>query len=326
MRRGAIILLIGVLLGALPWLLWPSAAAHSQSASEPCEIRVRIDGVQAWVAKPASWCLADSGIAPPPTTTATVAPSATSPTPTVPAATSTPTPPGGDPQPLAPVSGYRLVFSDEFDGAALDTAKWQTCYPYGCRNDNNGELQWYTADNVAVSGGTLRLTARRESANGYAYTSGVVTSYGAWHGTYGYFEARMKLPAGRGLWPGFWTSPYPGGWPPEIDVMENLGQDPTTIYHTYHYADSGGAHRQVGGTTTGIDFSAGFHVVGCEWTPEAIVWYVDGVERLRTAPRQVAAMYVLANLAVGGDWPGSPDASTPFPSVFELDWIRVYQK
>ena len=127
------------------------------------------------------------------------------------------------------------------------------------------------------------------------------------------------------LKPAFWLLPDPLGWPPEIDVLEVLGHEPDKIYLTHHFRDDQRKHASSGGSWKGPDFSANFHEFAVEWSPEQIVWFVDGQERFRskkTIPR--VKMYMLVNLAVGGDWPGAPDEKTQFPAAFEVDYVRVY--
>lgn len=226
-------------------------------------------------------------------------------------------------------SNWTLTFNDEFDGTSLDTTKWATKYIDGART-NNDELEWYVddAENHVVSDGTLKLVAEKQvSQSGYPYTSGMISSHISFSQAYGYWEGRMKLPKGKGLWPALWMLPTPAAWPPEIDIMENLGNNVYTVYMTNHWANSSGGHQQNGGSYTGPDFSAGFHTLGVEWSSDLIVWYIDGVERFRsTSGVPSGKMHILANLAVGGFWPGNPDSSTIFPAVLEIDWIRVYKK
>ena len=166
------------------------------------------------------------------------------------------------------------------------------------------------------------------------YLSGLITSYEAFRFTHGYAEARVKLPEGQGLWPAFWllTSFYVEDVP-EIDIMEFLGHDKETLYHTYHYFEPLNGWNQVSTpsfTSSHSDFTADWHTFGMSWGPKEIVWYVDGVEARRITDAEYVipnqAMYVLANLATGGNWPGSPDSTTPLPAEYELDYIRVYQK
>jgi beta-glucanase (GH16 family) len=230
-----------------------------------------------------------------------------------------------------------MTFSDEFNGASLDRNVWRTAYGWGDRT-NNDELEWYVDNANEVSGGTLKLIAKEESAvPGFPYTSGLISGDRSLVQMYGYFEARMKLPRGRGLWPAFWLLPSPFTWPPEIDVMENLGDDTTTVYLTNHWSANypnpglpwGGSE---GGIYQGPDYASDFHTYGVEWNAETIIWYLDGVERCRTsnyvpiAGHGFTGFYMIANLAVGGSWPGPPDDNTVFPALLEIDYIRAFAK
>ena len=119
--------------------------------------------------------------------------------------------------------------------------------------------------------------------------------------------------------------PDPGGWPPEIDIMENLGHEPSVIYMTLH---SDNPKRQTQARYNGPDFSAGMHTFGVNWQPDSITWYIDGIEKNRltdTAEIPHVPMFILANLAVGGRWPGSPGYTTKFPASFEIDYIRAWK-
>ncbi len=243
--------------------------------------------------------------------------------------------PTSSPTPWSPPASMALVFSDEFDGSALDSAKWNPCYPWnkqGCTNSGNHEQEWYLPDEILVENGMLRLRARpnpvkASDGNTYPYTSGMVSSHGKFSITYGYFEIRARMPKGKGLWPAFWLLPQDGEWPPEIDVLELLCQDTHTVYTTLHYKTTDNPHLSSGSSIQAeADLSADFHRYGVNWTPDAITWYLDGQEIYRLKHNIPAQpMYILANLAVGGDWPGSPDAETVFPAYFEIDYIRVYR-
>ncbi|HEX5505874.1 MAG TPA: glycoside hydrolase family 16 protein [Thermomicrobiales bacterium] len=245
-------------------------------------------------------------------------------------ASATTDPRGATPAPAFTLdSSWRLVFDDEFDGTALDRGKWHTQYPWGRDRSSVGELQWYADDAFTVQDGLLHITAEHRAMEGHPYTSGLIASWGNFATTYGYFEIRAKLPAGRGLWPAFWLSPADYTvWPPEIDVFEVLGQTPGVVAMTTHFADPGtGEAAQDQGIYLGPNFADDFHTFAVEWTPTEIVWYIDGVERFSSrtgVPSQ--PLYLIANLAVGGPSAGKPDASTPFPSELEIDYIRVYQQ
>lgn len=166
------------------------------------------------------------------------------------------------------------------------------------------------------------------------YLSGIITSNESFRMTHGYAEARLKLPGGRGLWPAFWllNSHYVQD-SPEIDIMEFLGQDRDRLYHTYHYFDVSDNWRKISTPSfpsLNADWTADWHTFGLEWAPREIIWYVDGqeVRRIDDSEYRIAnqAMYLLANLAVGGTWPGAPDETTPFPATYEIDYIRAYEK
>lgn len=228
-----------------------------------------------------------------------------------------------EPEP-APTPERELIFADEFGGTALDTSKWSSGYPWtnpdGNYNRSTGEQQVYLPRNIVVSDGTVKLIAKRESVNGRPYTSGMISSdprngTGFLH-TYGYIEARIKVPGGKGMWPAFWNLPWPVKWPPEIDIVEVLGDECMAEFHLHPEANY-----------QGTNVCDTWHTYAVDWRPGKVVWYLDGVERYREegdhAPNQ--PMYLLLNLAVGGTWPGSPDISTPFPGVMEIDYVRVYR-
>ena len=145
---------------------------------------------------------------------------------------------------------------------------------------------------------------------------------------YGYAEMRAKIPKGKGLWPAFWMLPFDNTSKPEIDVVEFLGHLPRVAEMHYHYLDRG-KRQGPGQEWQGPDFSQDWHTFAVDWQPSRIIWYVDGKERWRFSRRRHVSsipMYLLVNLAVGGDWPGSPSPSTPFPNVFEIDYIRVWER
>jgi beta-glucanase (GH16 family) len=222
--------------------------------------------------------------------------------------------------------GWKLTFHDEFDGTQLDRSKWDDKYWDG-RTHSNNELEYYAPDGYEVAGSRLRLKGERRLMAGHDYTSGMISSFGHFAQQYGYFEIRAKFPKGKGFWPAFWLLPANKHWPPEIDILEILGHEPTKVYFTNHWLDAAGVHRQHVQSFTGPDLSADYHTFAIDWEPGAITWYLDGAERAHsTAGVPAEPMYVIANLAVGGDWPGNPDAATPFPGFMDIDYIRVYQK
>ncbi|MDX1501370.1 MAG: glycoside hydrolase family 16 protein [Thermoanaerobaculia bacterium] len=240
-----------------------------------------------------------------------------------------------------------LVWSDEFDGDALDLSRWQVQTGDGTAEGlpsgwGNNELQWYQAANATVADGVLTVTAREETVGGFAYTSARIRSLGRGDFTYGRFEMRARMPVGQGLWPAFWMLPSAsryGGWAAsgEIDIVELLGHEPDLIHGTIHFGGEWPANtsRATDWRLAGGDFHDGFHLFAVEWEPGELRWYVDDVhygtqsEWSSTggpypAPFD-ADFHLLLNLAVGGNWPGPPDASTRFPQELVVDYVRVYQ-
>lgn len=238
-------------------------------------------------------------------------------------------PPGGTVPPVLP--GMTLTFNDEFETTTLDQSKWAPHY-CGAATINN-ELQAYTPDSFEFSGTALRIRGDKRAFAGKAYTSGALTTYGRFMQTYGYFEMRAKVNDGRGTWPAFWLLQQNQGWPPEIDVMESLGQDPLTIYQTYHYSDPAlvtasnpAGHVGSGTSTSGPDYSYDYHTYAVSWRPGELIYYIDGVERKRVTQFVPSApMYMLVNLALGGNWPVAPDFTTIFPNYFDVDYVRAYR-
>ncbi len=224
--------------------------------------------------------------------------------------------------------GWKLTFEDNFEGSSLDLSKWNPGDPWG--RERNHELQAYVPDAFVVKDGVLRVCAQKQEAvyagKQRSYTSGMMTTYGKFSQEYGRFEIRCRIPKGKGMWPAFWLLPDPLAWPPEIDILEILGHEPAKVYMTHHFRKNG-KRASHGGSWSGPDFSAGFHNYAVEWSPEKIVWFIDGVERYRSQDSiPHGKMYILINLAVGGDWPGAPDEKTQFPAALEVDYVRVYEK
>ncbi|WGJ14179.1 glycoside hydrolase family 16 protein [Methylocapsa sp. D3K7] len=157
-----------------------------------------------------------------------------------------------------------------------------------------------------------------------AYTSCSITTFAHFDQTYGYFIMRARIPKGQGIWPSFWMLPSSGAWPPEVDIMENNGQDTTSVYMTVHFRN--GAQDQTK-YTSAMDLSTGYHTYALEWTPTELIWFVDGIARKVYTGQNIpnVPMYILANVAVGGTWPGSTNSSTSFPQSMDIDYIRAYQ-
>ena len=282
--------------------------------------------------------------------------------------------------------GWMLTFSDEFDTDTLDLNKWSTEYgfdtycvvdtppppgtPTYCNRSNNDEKEWYIDESPFVSGGTLKLVASKNDCSGddlpdrsyapytcdnFPYLSSMVSTHGRFSQLYGYFEARIKIVNGQGFWPAFWLipqlPPVPNPeveyfWPPEIDIMENKGQEPNVIYLTHHYSGvfpepgsklNGWSYGgSVNRAFSGPDYSASFHTFAVQWQPGSIVWFVDGIKRFRSTynippgtvyqPDYSGEMHIILNLAVGGlgvDHLLPPDEL--LPATMEVDYVRVYQ-
>jgi len=246
-----------------------------------------------------------------------------------------------------------LAWADEFDGpagTAPDPAKWGYDLGIGPGRDGwgNQELQTYTnrTANAYLDGeGHLVIKAIRENftgADGFAraYTSARLITKGKTEPTYGRIEARIKVPFGQGLWPAFWMlgANHPAVvWPNcgEIDVMEIIGREPSKVYSTLHGPGYSGAQGLSESFTLpeGKEFAEDFHIFEVEWNPRDISFYVDGLHyHTRKAPEFTGnrqwvfdhPFYLLLNVAVGGNWPGNPDATTVFPQTMMVDYVRVY--
>lgn len=243
---------------------------------------------------------------------------------------------------------WKLVWADEFDRDTLNTDKWSYMIgdgtEYGIPGWGNNELQYYQEENVSVGDGVLTITAIRENVGTGQFTSGRIRTIEKGDWTYGRFEFRAKMPEGKGLWAAIWMLPTDenyGGWAAsgEIDIMEYLGDDTTKVYGTIHYGGQwpDNEHRGTSYVTDDTAFNNAFHVFALEWEEGNLRWYVDGEEFqdfgtgmwYSTAAAFPAPFnrrfHLLINLAVGGNWPGSPDASTQFPQELVVDYVRVYQ-
>jgi len=233
-----------------------------------------------------------------------------------------------------------LVWSDEFDYTGLpDPAKWNM--ETGGGGWGNNELQYYTnsQNNAMVDNGILTITAREESFGGRDYTSARITTQNKFDVKYGKIEAKIRLPYGKGLWPAFWmlgANFSSAGWPAcgEIDIMEMVGGqgNDKTCYATLHW-DNNGEYAQYGESyslPSGI-FADDWHVFAVEWNSQQIKGFMDDIQYfvIDITPSQLSEFhnkfFIILNVAVGGNWPGSPDATTTFPQTMEVDWVRVYE-
>ena len=242
-----------------------------------------------------------------------------------------------------PGTGWSLVWSDEFsqaNGSSPDATKW--AYDIGAGGWGNNELQHYTSrtNNARIENSNLVIEARQENYSGSGYTSARLKTQNKTSWTYGRIEARIKIPRGQGIWPAFWmlgTNIPSAGWPAcgEIDILENVGREPTVVHGTVH-GPGYSAGASVGGAYSlwnNVAFADDFHVYAVEWTTNRIKWFVDGSQFFSVNPASLPGgatwvftqpQFLLLNLAVGGNWPGNPDGTTTFPQRMVVDYVRVY--
>ena len=217
----------------------------------------------------------------------------------------------------APTPGW----SDEFPGTRLDMSKWTPLQ--GGHFYTPPSLESYTAQNVTVANGVLHLHSVQQSQDGFAYTSGGISSKGKFAFTYGTIAVRAKLPKGAGIWPALWLMPADGSSDFEIDAMEAVGQRPNEVLLTNHWRNPDGSYQDNGSTVfRGPDFSADFHTFTVQWTPDSLTWRIDGQVR-KTATDHIPnkAMFLYINTAIGA-LAGTPDPAA-FPQTFAIDSVRV---
>jgi len=245
-------------------------------------------------------------------------------------------------------SPWTLVWSDEFngpDGSAPDSSKW--VLETGGGGWGNNELEYYTVrpKNASLHDGNLVIKAIQEKYTGpdgvtRDYTSARLKTQGKFAQDYGRFEARIKIPRGQGIWPAFWmlgTDIDKASWPTcgEIDIMENIGKEPSTVHGTIHGPGYSG-DKGIGdpfSLPAGHLFADEFHIYAVEWEPEAIRFYVDDHLYSTRTPADLPKgtkwvydhpFFLLLNVAVGGSWPGNPDATSTYPQAMLVDYVHVY--
>lgn len=247
-------------------------------------------------------------------------------------------------------AGWSLTWSDEFNGSSgspVDSSKWS--FDIGGNGWGNNELQTYTnrTSNAVLVEGALVITALKETLTGpdkitRDYTSARLLTRNKLTQTYGRFEARIKVPYGQGIWPAFWllgNDIATAGWPNcgEIDIMENIGREPAIVHGTLHGPGYSGARGITGSYTLASSqkFTDDYHTFAVEWEPNVIRFYVDGLLYKTRTPADLPAgkkwvfshpFFVILNVAVGGKFPGNPDATTVFPQLMKVDYVRVYQR
>jgi beta-glucanase (GH16 family) len=237
-------------------------------------------------------------------------------------------------------AGYTLAWNDEFDKDALDNSSWN--YETGGNGWGNNELEYYsnsTKNCYITQHKYLVIEARNETTGNNNYTSARIQTLGKREFKYGRIDIRAKLPIGQGMWPALWmlgSNINSVSWPAcgELDMMEVLGNDPGKTYGTLHWGDASTGHLQSGGNyaLTTDDFSKKFHVFTTKWSADSISWYVDDVEYFTANRASIIgpnpfnnSFFFIFNVAVGGDWPKSPDGTTVFPQRMIVDYIRVFQ-
>jgi beta-glucanase (GH16 family) len=238
--------------------------------------------------------------------------------------------------------GYNLVWADEFNGNALDLTSWNFETGDGCPNVcgwGNNELEWYTAgDNLYMQRGKMIIEARRENVGGKNYTSSRITTQRKKSFQFGRIDIRAKVPYGQGIWPALWMlgdNITTVSWPAcgEMDIMELIGQEPNKVHSTVHFATGAGPRNISKSVTKTENFSDAFHVYSLIWEQDRMRFLVDDqliseVVKNDITPNNYpfnAPFFFIFNVAVGGNWPGSPNATTPFPQWMFVDYVRVFQ-
>lgn len=218
---------------------------------------------------------------------------------------------------------WKMVWYENFRGSELDPERWNVLDDaFG----DGGRSQHYKPENIEVSEGMLKIHTKKESSEGFPYTSGAITTKEKAVFKYGKLEVKAKLPAGQGLLPAIWLWNNQGNEFPEIDIVEVLGQEPGQLWNVIHYEVNGKYGRDFT-MTEHPDLTQDFHVYGIEWNPEKVTFLLDG-EPVFTSTDYVPQedMYLFINAAVGGTWVGEPDSTTEFPTEMLVDWIRYYKK
>ena len=256
-------------------------------------------------------------------------------------------------------AGKAMSFDEEFNSLSLynastGTGVWKTNFAWGIQKGldshtilNSGEEELFVDPSFAGTGSTalglnpfsisngvvsisanITPTADKGSLWNYNYYSGLLSTEKSFSQTYGYFEIKAEMPqTPQGLWPAFWMMPVDGSYSSELDVFEEIGTQANTIYNTIHWTPNGATSKSQTQFTTYVpNLMSGFHTYGVLWTPSTITWYVDGaaVAQVATPDGMNKPMYMVINMAVGGNWPGSPTAATKFPSSYKIDYVHAY--
>ncbi|SFO22126.1 Glycosyl hydrolases family 16 [Algoriphagus ornithinivorans] len=237
-------------------------------------------------------------------------------------------------------TGMTLVWEDDFNGSVLDAANWSHETGTGQNGWGNNELQYYRSQNTSFQDGHLIITAKEEDFGSRKYTSSRIVSMNKKQFRYGRIDVRAVMPRGQGLWPAVWmlgSNFQTEGWPAcgEIDIMEMVGGQgrENTVHGTVHWSNNG-SHAEFSGKKTKSNGTLAdeFHVYSIEWDATSIKWFLDNQQYhvIDTTPAELdefrRSFFFIMNVAVGGNWPGSPNATTTFPQHMIVDYVRVFQK
>lgn len=245
---------------------------------------------------------------------------------------------------LTPLSypGYALTWNDEFDGTSLSETSWNYELGTGSNGWGNNELQFYRRQNTTLIDGKLVIEAKRENFDGMAYTSSRLTTQGKHAFQYGRIDIRAKMPFGQGIWPALWMlgEDFPtAGWPfcGEIDIMEMVGGNVSgggddVVHGTVHWDNAGQYASFTDSKRMQNRLADSYHVYTIIWDESEIAWYIDDqfYHSIDITPAALSEFhqpyFFIFNIAVGGNWPGSPNESTSFPQYMLVDYVRVFQK
>jgi beta-glucanase (GH16 family) len=240
--------------------------------------------------------------------------------------------------PIPVPAGWKLIWHDEFDGDIIDRANWT--FDLGAGGWGNGEAEYYTSrpENARVENGKLTIEARQEKYEGSYYTSARLKTQGLQSFQYGRIEARLKVPAGAGVWPAFWMlgADFDGkNWPDcgEVDIMEYIGKEPDLIMGTLHGPGYSGALGFSKWNRQKYNIADDFHTYAVEWEPDRVTWFYDGAEYFTVTPADVGdrkwvfehPFFIILNLALGGQLAGPIGLQTAFPAQLQVDYVRVFQ-
>lgn len=238
--------------------------------------------------------------------------------------------------------GFSLIWNDEFEGETLNEDFWTFEIGNGTWGWGNNELEYYRKDNTELTDGFIVIEARDEKFGGFNYTSSRIITKNKFDFTFGRIDVRAVIPEGQGIWPAIWmlgSNISEVGWPRcgEIDIMELVGHQPSKLHSTVHYSDSSGNRIMNGSSTTlpaSKKFSQDFHVFSIIWEKDRIEFLLDDVPFHVITRASLGSQnpypfndpfFFIFNVAVGGNWPGSPDSTTKFPQHMIVDYIRVFQ-